>query len=306
MPKSRTHTIAMANKKGGCGKTTTTVNLAAACAEQGKRVCVIDIDGQCNLTTGLGVNVDQHIEDGRHTVLDIYLAKRRARDVAVPLMTPDKVERFEGRVRIVPGHRQLAYLKSQLDGELAAAMVRSDSSALDEDDIKTEQRLRLKHSIDSLRGECDLVLVDTPPDLGFLTTSALIAVDWLLIPVFPSGYDLDGLKHLITLRKKVAERYNAALNIIGVVLGNVDVKANLDNQIYDMLQNHFGEKLFDTQIRSAVKQRETTLYGESILEHDPLHPGSDQFRALAAELIERLDAVDTGAEIGAQLEEVNR
>ena len=192
-------------------------------------------------------------------------------------------------------------------------MARSDVSALDEDDIKTEQRLRLKKSIDSLRGDFDLVLVDTPPDLGFLTTSALIAVDWLLIPVFPSGYDLDGLKQLITLRKKVAERYNPSLNIIGLVLGNVDVKANLDNQIFDMLRTQFKEKLFDTQIRSAVKQRETTLYGQSILEHDPQHPGSKQFRDLAAELNTRLQGslrLQTKPIITdvpqSELEEVNR
>lgn len=297
--------IAIVNQKGGCGKTTTTVNLAAACAEQGKRVCVIDIDGQCNMTTGLGINVDQHLKDGKHTILDIYLAKRRAIDVAITLVGPDKSERFDGRVRIVPGHRQLAYLKSQLDGELSAMMAKSAASELDEDDIKTEQRMRLKRSIDSLRGECDLVFVDTPPDLGFLTTSALIAVDWLLIPVFPSGYDLDGLKQLITLRKKVAERYNPSLNIIGLVLGNIDVKANLDNQIYSMLRSHFGEKLFETQIRSAVKQRETTLYGQSILEHDPSHPGADQFRSLAVELITRLEQAEDFVE-GSELAEVNR
>ena len=94
MALANTQTIALANKKGGCGKTTTTVNLAAACAELGKRVCVIDIDGQCNMTTGFGLNVDQHLEEGKHTVLDVYLAKRRASDICVAVVGPDKEERF--------------------------------------------------------------------------------------------------------------------------------------------------------------------------------------------------------------------
>ncbi|MDC0936192.1 ParA family protein, partial [Pirellulales bacterium] len=266
-------------------------NLAAALAEMGYRVCAVDIDEQCNMSTGLGIDINSHKREGKHTSLDIYLNKRAASKIAVPLFDAEKNPRFGGRISVIPGHRQLNSAKSQLDAEVYSSLLRENASQLDEDEIKDEQRGRFRASLDTLRGDFDVVFIDTPPDLGFLTTSALLAADWLIIPVFPSAYDLDGLEKIKDTRKKVARRYNPTLNVLGVLLGNV-VKANLDLQIYNMLSDVFNEKVFTTKISASVRQREAPLYGQSVLEHEPEHQSSDQFRSLASEVVKRLERAD--------------
>jgi len=288
----RTHIIANVNHKGGCGKTTTTVNTAAALAEQGYHVCAVGIDEQCNMSTGLGIDINAHSKAGKYTCLDIYLNKRQGREICVPIVDEHKQPRFEGRMRVIPGHRQLNSVKAQLDAELHTGLLHENASELDEDEIKDEQRRRLKVSLDTLRKEFDVVLIDTPPDLGFLTTTALLAADWVIIPVFPSAYDLDGLQKLQETRKKVARRYNQQLNFLGVLLGRVDLTAKLDIEIYNMLIDIFGEKVFETKITSSVRQREAPAYGLTVLEHAPEQSGAEQFRQFAREVIARLEKAD--------------
>lgn len=293
----QTHIIAQVNHKGGCGKTTTTVNLGAAFSELGLTVCIIDLDEQCNLSTGLGIDINTHVKEGRFTSLDIYLNKRAAKDIAVPLINGEKQPRFQGRVHIIPGHRQLNSAKAQLDAQLYNAQHQENASELDHDEMRDEQRHRLKASLDTLRGRFDVVLIDTPPDLGYITTTALIAADWIIIPVFPSAYDLDGLEKLQKTRRKVAKRYNAKLNFLGVLLGQVNQTAKLDTDIYGMLCDTFGEKVFETKITSAVKQREAPIYGQTILEHASTHQAAEQFRSLAQEVVQRLEPAVTTKEV---------
>ena len=176
----RTHIVAMTNQKGGCGKTTATVSLGAALAEDGLSVTVIDTDPQCNATDTFGVDRDQLAAEGRFTLADAYIAKRPARELEF-----DFGDRFAGRLSVVPGHKGIGTVAHRLEAQLQAAIANGEYSDLDADDVKNEPRHRLRLALASLRGHREVVLVDTPPDLGFLMTTALIASGWFIIPVFP-------------------------------------------------------------------------------------------------------------------------
>lgn len=285
MARRETRILALVNQKGGCGKTTTTVSLAAGFVAEGYTVCVADSDPQCNTTESFGLNRDDLTRAGRYTIADIFLSKKSAADIVV-----DFGERFHGRLHLVPGHRGLGSVSHRLDSQLQTSLANEDASDLDADDIKTEHRHRLKTSLDTLRGRYDVVLIDTLPDLGFLLTAALIAADVYVIPVFPSGYDLKGLETLLRTIEKVQKRYNPRLRLLGVLLGNFDVTAKLDGDIQKMLIRKFGEaRLFETAISRSVKHREATVYGQTIFEHAPGQQASQQFAALTGEVIRRLD-----------------
>lgn len=279
-----THILALVNQKGGCGKTTTTVSLAAALAQEGLRVCVVDSDPQCNATESFGLDRDELTRNGHFTIADIFLSKRPAIETLI-----DFGDRFHGRLFLVPGHRGLASVSHRLDSQLQASVAQEGASDLDADDLKNEHRHRLKQSIDSLRGQFDLVLIDTLPDLGFLLTAALISADSFLIPVFPSGYDLKGLETLLRTIEKVQVRFNPKLRQLGVLIGNFDVTAKLDGDIHKMLVRKFGEaQVFQTTVSRSVKHREATVYGQTIFEHAPNQQASGQFTSVAREVLERL------------------
>jgi chromosome partitioning protein len=282
----RTAIIVLANQKGGCGKTTSAVSLTAGFAQDGYTACVVDTDPQCNATDSFGVDRDELAKAGRYTVADIYLAKKPASELAVGFGS-----RFGGRLTLVPGHRGLVSVSHRLDSQLQAAVSTDDSSDLDADDLKNEQRQRLKNSLDTLRGLCDVVFVDTPPDLGFLMTTALIAADYFVIPVFPSGYDLKGLETLVRTVEKVQKRFNPRLRLLGVLLGNYDAVAKLDSDIHKMLSRKFGGNLiFETTINRSVKHREATVYGQTIFEHAQGQQAANQFLNVANEVRQRLGA----------------
>ncbi len=286
MKLSRTMIVALANQKGGCGKTTTAVSLTAGFAQDGYTACVVDTDPQCNATDSFGVDRDELAKAGRYTVADIYLAKKPASEIAVGFGN-----RFGGRLTLVPGHRGLVSVSHRLESQLQAAISSEDSSDLDADDLKNEHRQRLKHSLDSLRGVYDLVFVDTPPDLGFLMTTALIAADYFVLPVFPSGYDLKGLETLMRTVEKVQKRFNPKLRLLGVLLGNYDAVAKLDSDIHKMLSRKFGSHLiFQTTINRSVKHREATVYGQTIFEHAQGQQAANQFLMLTREVAARLGA----------------
>jgi len=285
----RTQVITLANQKGGCGKTTTAVSLSAALAQEGYSVCVVDADPQCNATDTFGIDRDELAHEGRYTLADAYLNKRPAREIAYGTGEGEFEDRFGGLLRVVPGHRALGTVSHRLDAQLQATVANDDFSDLDADDIKSEHRHRLKSSLDALRGQVDIIVIDTPPDLGFLMTSALIASDWYIIPVFPSGYDLKGLETLWRTVEKVRERYNPGLQLLGVLLGNFDARPKLDNDIQQMLIRKFGEDVvFSTTINRSVKHREASIYGQTIFEHAPDHQAAEQYLEFAREVIGRL------------------
>lgn len=288
MKLTETQTITAANHKGGCGKTTTIVNLAAACALKGYRSCIVDVDPQCNATDGLGLDRDQLLSEGKYSVLDAYLTKRPAKLIAFPLTDEQGNPRFDGNLHIVPGHRGLSQVLPRLEAERHAATAHEHASELDADDIKNEQRNRLRHSLQSLHDQFDFVFIDTPPDLSFLTTSALVAADSFILPVFPSGYDLKGLETLVYTAKKVRQRYNPSLYLLGVLLGRKDTRAKLDNQIWNLLHDTFGPELFQSSISSSVRQREAPLHGKTIFEHAESEKSAEDFLHLQEEFVSRV------------------
>lgn len=279
-----TQIICFANQKGGCGKTSSAVSLAAAFAELSYKVCMIDVDPQCNASESFGVTQDLIDRERYFTLADVYLKKTKAIEVCI-----DLGDRFRGNLSIIPAHRGLGSVGPRLEAEMQAAIANADEhSILDADDIRTEQRVRLARSVESLRGQFDIVIIDTPPDLGFLMTTALIASDWLIIPVFPSGYDLKGLELLTRTVEKVRARYNPKLRLAGVLLGNFDKSAKLDTQIHDMLKRKFGPALvFETTISRSVRHREATINGLTIFEHARDQLPSEQYLQLVKELIRR-------------------
>ncbi len=298
----RTVTITLANQKGGCGKTTTAVSIASALADQGLSVCVVDADPQCNATDTFGIDRDQLTHEGLYTLADAYLGKKPARDIEYEFDDG----RFGGLLAVMPGHRALGTVPHRLESQLQATIANDGYSDLDADDIKSEHRHRLKQSLESLRGVRDVIIIDTPPDLGFLMTTALIASDYYIIPVFPSGYDLKGLETLWRTVDKVRERYNPQLALLGVLLGNFDARPKLDNDIQQMLTQKFGPGVvFATNIHRSVKHREASVYGKTIFEHAPDHPAAEQFRSLAQEVLKRLGPIAEGEE-PVNLMEANR
>ena len=278
-----TQIITLANQKGGCGKTSTTVSLAAAFAEMGYSACVLDTDPQCDATGTFGLTQEKLKKIGGFTLADVFLSKKRASDCVY-----DLGERFSGLLNLIPGHKGLNTVEPRLESEIQIRIANEEQSPLDVDDLHHEHRMRLRTSVNSLRGVFDVVLIDTPPGLGFLMTSALIASDWFIIPVFPSGYDLKGIETLTKSVEKIRTRYNPDLRLAGVLLGNFDKNAKLDSDIYHLLNQRFSEQLvFQTKIGRSVRHREATVYCQTIFEHARGTPPADQYLDLVAEMINR-------------------
>lgn len=279
----RTQVIALVNQKGGCGKTTSSVAIAAAFAHLGYSACLADTDPQCNATESFGIRAETMIEEGRFTLADAYLKKRAAPDIEF-----DFEERFGGKLTLLPGNRGLSSVPLKLESELQIAIADGEKTTLDADEMRSEQRLRLKRSIDALRGKKDVVIIDTPPSLDFLMVSTLVAADWFIIPVFPSGYDLKGLELLMRTVAKVRERYNPGLRLAGVLLGNYDRVATLDREIHTMLKKRFGEEVvFNTTIGRSVRMRDATVNGKTIFELDGAQAQAQQFVTLVHEMLNR-------------------
>ena len=176
----------------------------------------------------------------------------------------------------------------KLENELQIAIADGQQTTLDADEMRTEQRQRLRRSLDTLRGKRDVVIIDTPPSLDFLMVSTLIAADWFIIPVFPSGYDLRGLELLMRTVAKVRERYNPTLRLAGVLLGNYDRTATLDKDIHQMLKKRFGDEVvFQTTIGRSVRMRDATVRGETIFELPEAQVQAEQFLTLIQEMLNR-------------------
>lgn len=279
----QTQIIALANQKGGCGKTTSSIAIAAAFNQLGYSVAIVDIDPQCNATESFGISPTNLYNEGKLSILDGYIKKRAAIDIQVGF----EPERFNDRLFVVPGHKSLGEVGGYLDTE-ALQQIKFERAEIDIDDLKDEHRGRLKKSLDSLRGVHDVVIIDTPPNLGYLMTSALIASDWFIIPVFPSQYDLAGLEELTVTIGKVRKKYNPTLKLAGVLLGNYDKSTKLDSQIYKLLCQKFGdEAVFQTTISRGVRMRELTFSKQTVFEFEGAKQQADQFLALVAEMINR-------------------
>ena len=278
-----TQIITLANQKGGCGKTTSSISIAAAFNKLGYSVAIVDTDPQCNATESFGVSVDELYDEGKLSLLDAFINKRAAVDM---VLTFPK-ERFDDRLVIIPGNKQLGEVGLHLELE-AIGLTRFKRAEIDLDKVKDEHRCRLKESLKSLKGQYDVVVIDTPPNLGFLMTSALVAADWFIIPVFPSRYDLAGLEALTQTINQIRQTYNSTLKLAGVLLGNFDRTTKLDANIYDLLCKKFGENaVFRSTIARTVKMKEMVFYNKTIFEYAETTAQAGDFLSLVKEMISR-------------------
>jgi len=251
--------IAIANQKGGVGKTTTSVNLAASLGVLEKKVLLIDADPQANASSGLGIDVD-HIEVGSYQVLEHTV---NAKDAVVATNTP--------HVDIIPAHIDLVAIEIELVD-------------------KESREYMLKNAIDVLKSEYDYILIDCAPSLGLLTLNALTASDSVIIPIQCEYFALEGLGKLLNTIKSVQKVHNNALDIEGMLLTMYDSRLRLSNQVVEEVQKHFSNMVFETIIQRNVRLGEAPSYGESIINYDVSSKGATNYLNLAKELIEKNEA----------------
>lgn len=248
--------IAIANQKGGVGKTTTSVNLAASLGVLEKKVLLIDADPQANATSGLGINVDT-VEGGTYQLLEHSQA---AKDVIIKTQSPN--------VDLIPAHIDLVAIEIEL---------------VDKD----QREYMLKKAITGLKSEYDYILIDCAPSLGLLTLNALTGADSVLIPIQCEYFALEGLGKLLNTIKSVQKIHNPKLDIEGLLLTMYDSRLRLSNQVVEEVQKHFSDMVFDTIIQRNVRLSEAPSYGETIINYDATSKGAINYLNLAHEIIKK-------------------
>lgn len=249
-------TIAIANQKGGVGKTTTVINLAAYLADAGKRVLAVDIDPQGNATTGLGV--DKSVVDA--SIYDVILGEEA-------IQAAIEATAVVG-LHVVPATLDLAGAEVEL---LAVS----------------DRQLRLGRALEPVKERYDYVLIDCPPSLGVLTINALACADGVLIPIQCEFFALEGLTQLLSTVELVRSRINPHLRLEGVVLTMYDARTNLAQQVAEEVRRHFSQQVFETVIPRTVRLSEAPSHGLPILRYDPRSKGAEVYRALAKEMLRR-------------------
>ncbi|MEX0869338.1 MAG: AAA family ATPase [Nitriliruptoraceae bacterium] len=261
--------ISVANQKGGVGKTTTTVSLAAALAQLGARILVVDLDPQGNATTGLGLRV----EDDQPSVYDVLVRTHSVDEVIVP----SDVDRLD----VLPSSLELA----GAEVELVSAMSREQ---------------RLKRSLGEVLNRYDIVFIDCPPSLGLLTINAFVAADQVLVPIQCEYYALEGLGQLMRTVQLVGDNLNRELEVGGVVLTMFDARTNLAEQVVHEVREYFGPRAYETVIPRTVRLSEAPSYGQPITVFDPESRGAHTYVRLALEFADRL-GVDVDHRQAAQM-----
>ena len=248
--------IAIANQKGGVGKTTTTVNLAASLGVLEKKVLLIDADPQANATSGLGIDVDS-IEKGTYQLLEHTMS------VDEVIITTDSPN-----VDLVPAHIDLVAIEIEL---------------VDKDN----REYMMKEALKSLGDKYDFVLIDCAPSLGLLTLNALTAADSVMIPIQCEYFALEGLGKLLNTVKSVQKIHNNDLDIEGMLLTMYDSRLRLSNQVVEEVKKHFADMVFDTIIQRNVRLSEAPSYGESIIKYDASSKGASNYLNLANEILKK-------------------
>lgn len=247
--------IAIANQKGGVGKTTTSINLSACVAEKGKKVLLIDIDPQGNATSGLSIN--NHDEK---SVYDVLVDDIKIEDAIKPTMV-----------------KNLHICASNID--LAGAEIELVSLVSREN--------RLKNAIYRMETNYDYVFIDCPPSLGLITLNAFTAADSVIVPIQCEYYALEGLGQLVNSIKLVKKHLNPDLEIEGVLLTMYDSRTRLSSQVAEEVSKYFGERVFDTVIPRNIRLSEAPSHGLPISMYDPLSKGARTYKKLAKELINK-------------------
>jgi chromosome partitioning protein len=256
---NKAHILAITNQKGGVGKTTTAVNLAAGLTQLGKHVLLVDLDPQGNATMGSGI--DKRACD--RTVYHILLAQSDARQVrkAAPGAGYD----------VLPANRDMAGAEVELVDE-------------------PEREFRLRRALADVADDYDYVLIDCPPALNLLTVNALAAADAVLIPMQCEYYALEGVSDLVSTVRKVKSGLNPAIEIEGLLRAMFDPRSTLAQQVSEQLKRHFGDKVYDTVIPRNIRLAEAPSHGLSALAYDRNSKGAQAYLQLAGEIIERRTA----------------
>ncbi|MDO3413229.1 AAA family ATPase [Saccharibacillus sp. CPCC 101409] len=246
--------IAIANQKGGVGKTTTSVNLSAGLAKLGKRVLLIDIDPQGNTTSGVGINK----ADVENCIYDIIINEVHPRDAIVST----HIENLD----VIPATIQLAGAEIELVPVVS-------------------RELRLKKTIHLVKKDYDYILIDCPPSLGILTINSLTAADSVIIPIQCEYYALEGLSQLLNTVRLVQKHLNTSLQIEGVLLTMLDARTNLGIQVIEEVKKYFQDKVYGTIIPRNVRLSEAPSHGQTIMTYDPRSKGAEVYMELAKEVV---------------------
>jgi chromosome partitioning protein len=249
--------ISFANQKGGVGKTTSAVNIAACLGKKGKKVLLVDMDPQGNATSGVGISK----KSIKNTVYEVLLGEISAKDAI-----------------ITTKYRNLSVLPATI--ALAGA-------ELDLNEIG-EKGKGMAKALEEVKDEYDYVIIDCPPTLGLLTINALSASNGVIIPMQCEFYSLEGLSQLILTIKRVRQSYNPNLEIAGILLTMYNGRLLLTNQVIDELKKYYADKLFKTPVSRSVRLSEAPSYGEPICYYDPYSKGALEYADIAKELMMRI------------------